>query len=35
MLLLAGRAYGTATSESTKASPFFANYGFNLDTQRV
>ena len=28
-----GHAYNTATSESMKVSPFFANHGFNPETQ--
>ena len=35
LLPLAKHAYNTATSESTKVSPFFANYGFNPETQWV
>ncbi len=35
LLPLAEHAYNTATSESTKVSPFFANYGFNPETQWV
>ena len=35
LLQLAEHAYNTATSESTKVSPFFANYGFNPETQWV
>ena len=35
MLPLAEHAYNTATSESTKVVPFFANYGFNPETQWV
>ena len=35
LLPLAEHAYNTATSESTKFSPFFANYGFNPETQWV
>ena len=33
LLPLAEHAYNIATSESTKVSPFFANYGFNPETQ--
>ena len=32
---MAEHAYNTATSESTKISPFFAHFGFNPDTQCV
>src|SRR6266550_2361128 len=35
LLPLAEHAYNIATSESTKVSPFFANYGFNPETQWV
>ena len=35
LLPLAEHAYNTATSESTKVSPSFANYGFNPETQWV
>ena len=35
LLPLAKHAYNTATSESTKVSPFFANYGFNPEIQWV
>ena len=35
LLPLAEHAYNTATSESTKVSPFFANYSFNSETQWV
>jgi hypothetical protein len=35
LLPLAEHAYNTATSETTKVSPFFANYGFNPETQWV
>ena len=35
LLLLAEHAYNTATSESTKVLPCFANYGFNPETQWV
>ena len=35
LLPLAEHAYNTATSESTKVLPFFANYGFNPETQWV
>ena len=35
LLPVAEHAYNTATSESTKVSPFFANYGFNPQTQWV
>ena len=35
LLPLAEHAYNTATSESTKVSLFFANYGFNQETQWV
>ena len=35
LLPLAEHAYNTATSESTKDLPFFANYGFNPETEWV
>jgi hypothetical protein len=35
LLPLAEYAYNTAVSETTKVSPFFANYGFNPETQWV
>ena len=35
LLPLAEHAYNTVTAESTKVSPFFANYGFNPETQWV
>ena len=35
LLPLAEHAYNTAVSESTKVSPFFANYGFEPETQWV
>ena len=35
LLPLAEHAYNTATSESTKVSPFCAYYGFNTETQWV
>jgi hypothetical protein len=33
LLPMAEYAYNTAVSEATKVSPFFANYGFNPETQ--
>jgi hypothetical protein len=33
LLLLAEHAYNTAVSETTKTSPFFANYGHQPETQ--
>ena len=35
LLPLAEHAYNVATSESTKVSPFYANYGFEPETQWV
>src|SRR6266550_3718977 len=35
LLPLADHAYNTATAETTKVSPFFANYGYNPETQWV
>ena len=35
LLPLAEHANNTATSETTKVSPFFANYGFHPETQWV
>ncbi len=35
LLPLAEHAYNTATAETTKVSPFFANYGYNPETQWV
>jgi hypothetical protein len=35
LLLLAEHAYNTAVSETTKTSPFFANYGYQPETQWI
>jgi hypothetical protein len=35
LLLFAEHAYNTADSETTKMSPFFANYGYQPETQWI
>jgi hypothetical protein len=35
LLPLAEHAYNTAVSETTKMSPFFANYGYQPETQWI